>query len=105
MRSLQSMSYEIRTRHEESRRNILFDDDEMDLVLDFSIGGGPWRRVTAMQARSKSKRGGLSSKTTVDDMELDEILDKSKLEERDDVRASTARRPRKGFGGDQDNSE
>ena len=36
MSNLQSMSYEIRQRHPNARRNVRFDDESMDLVLAVS---------------------------------------------------------------------
>ena len=35
MKSLQSMAYEIRQKFPQSRTNVLFDDDALELVLDF----------------------------------------------------------------------
>ena len=80
MKDLQAASYQIKQRHPDARRNVLLDDDNMDLVLDFSLKeGGPWRRMTSKQARTrrtKSKPGG-GHRLDVGDDELDEILDSS----------------------------
>ena len=78
----------------------------MDLVFDFSLAGGHWRRVTALQARAKSKKGSLTNKAAVDDVELDEILDKAKLDGKTDEHQSRpVRNNRRGFGGNLDDSE
>ena len=99
MRALQSLSYEIRTRHAGSRRNILFDDEAMDLVLDFSVGDGPWRRVSSEQARAKNRGGSGSSRLRVGDS--DEILDKGRLSgEEEEMGRGPSKRNRMGFGGD-----
>ena len=95
MRALQAISFEIKTKHVGSRRNVLYDDDSMQLVLDFSLGEGkPWRRVTAVQAMAK-KRNEPEAKSTVDDRELDDILGRG-----DDHEEHRPARNRLGFGGD-----
>ena len=38
--ALQHVSYEIKQKFPESRRNVLFEDDTMELVLDFTTGEG-----------------------------------------------------------------
>ena len=44
----------LRKKHTSARRNVLFNDDSLDLVLDFSLEeGAPWKRITAKQARAK----------------------------------------------------
>ena len=37
MKALQTVSYDIRQWHPEARRNILFEDESMDLILDFCL--------------------------------------------------------------------
>ena len=83
MGALQSVSYEIKQRHQEAKRNVLFDDSEMDLVLDFSLGDGkPWRRITSKQALDRKKRtSGKTGKHGLDDCEIDSLLD-DRIEER-----------------------
>ena len=57
MKSLQSISYEIKQKFPASRRNVLLDDEELDLVLDFCTGeGNSWRRMTSKQARERRKK-------------------------------------------------
>ena len=63
MAALQSVSYEIRQKYPESRRNVLFCDESMELVLDFSVAQGEsWRRMTSTQARERKKKS--SAKVT-----------------------------------------
>ena len=81
MNALQSASFEIKQRHPEARRNVLLEDESMDLVLDFCIREGePWRRMTSKQARArKARSGSAGARLTVQDDELDRILnDKEK---------------------------
>ena len=40
MKAPQSVSYDITQKHRDERRNILFDDERMDLVLDFCLTDG-----------------------------------------------------------------
>ena len=57
MAALQSISYEIRQKFKDSRRNVLFNDETMELVLDFSVAEGrPWRCMTAAQAKERKKK-------------------------------------------------
>ena len=78
MKALQSASFEIKSRFGEARRNVLFDDETMDLVLDFSIGEGkPWKRMSSAQAIERKKRrpsDGLN-KVALRDGEIDDLLD------------------------------
>ena len=77
MKALQSLSFDIKTKHTTARRNILFDDESMDLVLDFSLGEGQaWRRVSSAQAKEKMKRrgGAQPGNMRINDSELDDVL-------------------------------
>ena len=38
MKALQAVSYELKTKFPQARRNVLFDDEAQDLVLDFCLG-------------------------------------------------------------------
>ena len=54
LKALEAVSYELRQKHPGIKRSIKFDDDQMDLVLDFNIrpeDGGEWKRVTAVQGK------------------------------------------------------
>ena len=76
MRSLQAVSYDLKTRFPNIRRNVLFDDDAMDLVLDFCLEEGkPWKRMTSVQARQRKRKVPAGDRLTVDDGELDRLLD------------------------------
>ena len=78
MNSLQSASFEIRQKFPNSRRNVLFDDESMSLVLDFcTTEGGAWRRMTARQAKERKKKAGPKAGQTsaLGDEEIDDLLD------------------------------
>ena len=76
MKDLQSLSYELKQKFTEARRNVRFDDDNMDLVLDFTTGEGePWKRISSKQARARRRLGsGAGSERVIDDAEIEEIL-------------------------------
>ena len=62
MKSLQSMAYEIRQKFPQSRTNVLFDDDALELVLDFCTSdGGSWRRMSADQAKKRKRKFTVTS--------------------------------------------
>ena len=59
------------------RRNVKFDNAELDLVLDFSLdpdGGAPWRKIRPAQAIAAKAKLGKSGVGEVDDDELDTML-------------------------------
>ena len=77
MSALQSVSYDIRQKYPSSRRNVLFDDSTMDLVLDICTAEGQeWKRITSSQARQRKKKNAITSgRLNVSDGELDGLLD------------------------------
>ena len=79
MKALQSLSFDLKTKNPGAKRNILFDDDAMDLVLDVSLGEGqPWRRISAAQGRSRAKKGPQrAGNLRIGDDELDAFLSAS----------------------------
>ena len=76
MKAIQTVSYDIKQRHPSARRNVLFDDSTMDLVLDFCLGeGGQWKRSSSKQALARKDRSrGTAASKKVDEAELDGIL-------------------------------
>ena len=51
-KALEGLSYLLKQKHATLRRNIKFDEPNMDLVLDFQVQeGDPWRSVRPAQAR------------------------------------------------------
>ena len=78
MKALQAVSYDIKKKYPHARRNVLFDDEGLDLVLDFSLTEGQWRRITSVQAKERKKKvPGAQSKMLLEQEELDSILDDS----------------------------
>ena len=78
MAALQSVSFELKQKFPEAKRNVLYDDESMELVLDFAVQEGkPWRRMTAGQARNRKrkKRPAEEGRSCLDADEIDSILD------------------------------
>ena len=74
MRAIQSVSYDLKMKHPQVRRNVLFDDDTMDVVLDFNLSEDqPWMRLTSEQAKKRKKKNP-TAKQNVNDCDLDNIL-------------------------------
>ena len=79
LKALESVSFALKQKNPKMRRNVKFDDVEMNLVLDFSLdpdGGAPWRKIRpaqALAAKSKLKATGTSGGEVNDD-ELDSML-------------------------------
>ena len=80
LKALEAVSFNLKQKNSKIRRSIKFDDQEMDLVLDFNSdpeGSGAWRRVTAQQA--KKMKGKLQAKggraQGVTDDELDQMCE------------------------------
>ena len=54
LKSLEAVSYALKKKNPEMKRSIKFDDDRMDLVLDFCLdpdNGAPWRKLHPEQAK------------------------------------------------------
>ena len=59
MRILQTASFSMKQKNPAAKRNVLFDDESMDLVLDFCLREGEaWRRMNVRQAASATRRLG-----------------------------------------------
>ena len=81
LKPLESISYSLKRKHPGMRRNVKFNDDRLDLVLDFCIDpdkdDAVWKKLRpdqAKTARSRMVTGGEPS-TDVDEAELDSLLD------------------------------
>ena len=77
MKALQSLSYDLKGKFPNIRRNILYDDETLDLVLDFcTTPEDKWRRISSDQARRRKRNGTgvVSGAFRLDEAELDNIL-------------------------------
>ena len=75
LKALEAVSFGL--KQPKMRRNVKFDDAELDLVLDFSLdpdGGAPWRKIRPAQAITAKAKLGKSGAGEVNDDELDTML-------------------------------
>ena len=80
LKALESVSYNLKKKKPNMRRNIKFDDATMSLVLDFNTDplavGSVWRRVTPEQAlQMKGKFGSQGQTSDISNKELEDLLD------------------------------
>ena len=53
------MAYHIKQNNRGAKRNVLFNDDAMDLALDIKLtDDGSWQRITPAEARTARARAG-----------------------------------------------
>lgn len=78
LKLLESVSYHLKKKYLGIKRNIKFDDGEMDLILDFNIDpdlSRTWRRITPQQASDMKKHLNTNDQTlTMTDSELEDLL-------------------------------
>ena len=79
LKALESVSYRLKQKYPDIKRNIKFDDDEKDLVLDFCTdpsSEAPWRKVRPAQAKAMKKKlgGGGSQSLAVTEDELNQMI-------------------------------
>ena len=79
LKALEAVSYNLKKKTD-IKRNIKFDDGELDLVLDFCVSPeieAPWRRVRPAQAiiikQNLAKKQGPAAEVT--SVELEQMLD------------------------------
>ena len=80
LKALEAVSYHLKQKNPGLRRNIKFDDQQMDLVLDFNPdpeNRDGWRTVTAAQALEMKKKIKTTSgkSVTITDDELSGMMD------------------------------
>ena len=58
-RTLQNAAFQIRKKHPGAKRNVLFDEDNLDLALDIKISDGDdWSRIFPADAKAAGARPG-----------------------------------------------
>ena len=75
-RALMNLSYELKKKHPALKRNIKFDEDNLDLFMDIlTTPDGAWRRVDREQAlKFNAKRRNNEPASTIGSEELEELL-------------------------------
>ena len=78
---MEAVSYRLKQKYPDIKRNIKFDDEEKDLVLDFCTDpstDAPWRKVRPAQAKAMKKKlgngGGGSQAAAITEDELDQMI-------------------------------
>ena len=72
---LLSLSFQMKQKHANLRRNVKMDDSNLGLVLDFCIGDGDWKRIRPDEARkAKLNQNDRSGVEEVGSKDLDELL-------------------------------
>ena len=69
-KALSSASYRLKLKYKNCKRNIKYDDETCDLVLDFKTGEDcPWKKLRPAQARQLLKEeGGSAEEVSTSDM-------------------------------------
>ena len=78
LKALEALSYSLKLKNPKMKRNVKFDDDAFDLIMEFNTdpdGNGKWRRVTPAKAKAKKDLLVSSGRATdVTDDDLDSML-------------------------------
>ena len=78
LKALESVAFHLKQKHPRMKRNIKFDDQSMELVLDFNTdpeGGGSWRQVGTTLAKQMKTKLQIRKAAAVSDQELDALLE------------------------------
>ena len=75
-RVLQDLAFELKQKNPKLRRNVLFDDANRDLKMDFSNDASTWKTVLPQEARNSLKRcrPARARRLSVSSDELDKLL-------------------------------
>ena len=82
-KALMSLSYELKKKNPDLRRNVKFDENDLGLYMDIQIKkDGHWKRVKPDQARTANQRSGLTAgPDTLDADDLSALLGGSEEQE------------------------
>ena len=73
-KSLMSLSYQLKKKRPDLRRNIKFDESDYGLYMDLQMErDGPWRRVKPDQAKQAADKAGAGRSGGPDSLEADEL--------------------------------
>ena len=72
-KALEGVSYDLKQKHGGVKRNIRYDDEVMDLVLDFKIDEeAGWKRIRPQEARKT--RSGRTGRNDREEVSLEDLL-------------------------------
>ena len=84
-KALSTASYKLSSKYNKCKRNIKYDDEVNDLVLDFKLDAtSPWKRLRAKGARELIREEGGSAEE-VSTADMSEILNAPDEEEEQDL--------------------
>ena len=73
--SLMNLSYDLKKRHPGLKRNVKFDESELDLFMDLKTNeDAEWRRVSPAQAKNYTKTRSTTGARNLDDGEIRSLL-------------------------------
>ena len=75
LKALEAVSYHLKKKHPGMKRNVKFDDDEKDLVLDFCLDPdqGNWKKVWPEQAKKLKAKLGIVGSGRIEEVTGDEL--------------------------------
>ena len=77
-KSLMSLSYDLKKKNPDLKRNVKFNEDELGLYMDLQLKrDGHWRRIMPEQARNATRISGIrkaAGPAVMDEDELTELL-------------------------------
>ena len=80
---LMGLSYDLKQIHKELKRNIKFDEDELNLFMDVQIRkDGQWKRIRPSQAKEAAARRQTNDRGDAQDFQADEIRELLQEKER-----------------------
>ena len=85
-RVLQELGFELRQKKPSLRRNVLFDDTNMDLKMDFSVDSTTWKTVSLSEARKtlQKRRPNRTRRLSATQEDLESLLGDREEERMDD---------------------
>lgn len=74
LRSLESVSYTLKRTHPSMKRNVKFDDENLDLVMDIKLSEEePWRKIRPSQAKEAKKGQVVPSREGGSELNADDL--------------------------------
>ena len=73
--ALMNLSYDLKKRHPNLKRNVKFDETDLGLFMDLRLSDATeWRRVKPTHAKAANKKRGVGRLKTIEEEELQELL-------------------------------
>ena len=73
-KALMSLSFELKKKNPNLRRNVKFDEGDLGLFMDIQVRkDGPWKRVKPDQARAANQKAGAGAAAGPDTLDADDL--------------------------------